>query len=248
MTQRRTAILVLSLLIGSIAAFLTYVYVNSEQERAYKGAELVRVLVVKGTIDKETPSDQALAKGLIKADSIPTKFRPETAVTDTSLLQGKVALTQLTAGQVLVQGMFVDPRVAQITAAKRIPEGQVAVTVQLDAVRGVANLVVPGDKVNIMAATPDGTQRTLFENVDVLFIGATPAPETGSTEAVPTPAVDSNLITFAVPQLAAQKIVFAARQDAGIYLTLVPPGNQAAPVPPVNAGNLFGGGPTPYEG
>jgi hypothetical protein len=103
---------------------------------------------------------------------------------------------------------------------------------------------VPGDKVNIMTKAPDGSQRTLYQNVDVLFIGATAAPEAGSTAVVTNPG--SNLITFAVPQEAAQRIVFASTSEAGIYLTLVPPDNQPTNPAPINGGNLFTGGATPY--
>jgi hypothetical protein len=86
----------------------------------------------------------------------------------------------------------------------------------------------------------------LFQNVNILFIGTTAAPEAGETEAV-APAA-SNLITFAVPALAAQKIVLATRSGGAVHLALVPPDNTPQPVPPVNQGNLFTGGLTPYEG
>ena len=36
--------------------------------------------------------------------------------------------------------------------------------------------------------------------------------------------------------------------DGGLYLTLVPPDNQPAAIPPVDNSNLFQGGLTPYEG
>jgi pilus assembly protein CpaB len=248
-TNKRTAVLVLSLLIGSIAAFFTYMYVNSAESRAYNGAKLVQVFVVKSDIAKDTGGDEALANGAIRADSVPAKFRPASALTDKNVVKGKVALTKLSAGQVLVDGMFVDPRIAQVTAAKRIPAGQVAMSIAIDAVHGVAGLVVPGDHVNIMSHDKDGNQRTLFENVEVLYIGATAAPEAGSTQAVQTPT--SNLVTFAVPQIAAQRIVTAWQNRApdgspDVFLTLVPPDNQPTPIPPINTGNLFSGGVTPY--
>jgi pilus assembly protein CpaB len=221
-------------------------YVSSAQHRAFKGAALVPALVVKGEIEKGTTGEQALSKGLIQQETVPEKYRPATALADKEVIRPKVALAHIAAGQVLVDGMFVDPIKAQETAAKVIPEGQVAVTVSVDPIKGVAGLIAPGDRVNIMASSGDGGQRTLFENVMVLYIGATPAPAATTTAAVVIP--PSNLITFSVPQIAAQKIVFAATQDTGIYLTLVPPGNKATPIPPTNAGNLFTGGPTPYEG
>src|SRR5205085_5612503 len=138
---------------------------------------------------------------------MPQEFRPGTAITDINSLRGKVAVTALSANQVVVDGMFVDPRAAQVTAAQRIPAGQVAVTVSVDEVHGVAGLLVPGDRVNIMVNL-EGAQQTLYQNVQILFIGATAAPEAGDTQAVVNPG--GGLLTFAVPQEAAQKITLAS--------------------------------------
>ncbi|TMK84112.1 MAG: hypothetical protein E6G57_15205 [Actinobacteria bacterium] len=78
--------------------------------------------------------------------------------------------------------------------------------------------------------------------MNVIAIGSTPAPQPGETTATTAPASGSGLITFAVPPAAAAKISVAN----GVYLTLVPPGNQPVPVPPVAPGNLFTGPLTPY--
>ena len=152
-----------------------------------------------------------------------------------------MALNDLSAGQVVVDGMFVEPRAATVSFAQRIPAGQVAITISVDQMHGVANLVVPGDQVNILATAADG-ERYLFQNVNVLAIGSTPAPQPGETAATTTASTGGGLLTFAVPPLAAAKLAIAG----GIYLTLVPPGNQPIAVPPVNPGNLFTGPLTPY--
>lgn len=245
MTPRRTVILVVAIVVAAVAAFATYAWLNGVQDRAYDDAKLVRVYKVAKDIEKGTGGEQALESESIRADEAPEEFRPATALTDINVIRGKVALTKLAAGQVVVDGMFVEPRVAQVTAARRIEPGRVAVTVSADQVSGVAGLIVPGDRVNIMVTTPTGVQM-LFQNVEILFIGTTAAPEVGETQAV-APAT-SNLITFSVPPLAAEKIVHATKTGGGIYLALVPPDNQPVPVPPVNNGNLFTGGLTPYEG
>lgn len=244
MTPRRTVILVVAIVVAAVAAFATYAWLNGVQDRAYEDAKLVRVYKVAKDIEKGVAGDQALESESIRADEAPEEFRPASALTNINVIRGKVALTKLSAGQIVVDGMFVEPRVAQVTAAQRIPAGQVAVTVSADQVTGVAGLLVPGDKVNIMVTTDTNVQH-LFQNVNILFIGTTAAPQAGETEAV-VPAV-SNLITFAVPPIAAEKIVHATK-TGGIYLTLVPPDNQPVPVPPVDARNLFTGGLTPYEG
>lgn len=233
--------MVVAVILAAVAGATTFLYVRGVEARAFGQAELVEVFVVTKSVPKGLPGEQAIGE-FVKASRIPRKFRPATALTDPTSINGKVALTELSVNTVLVEGQFVDPRQAQVTFSQRIPAGHVAITVSVDQVRGVAGLLVPGDKVNILVAE-GGTQRVLFQNVNVIAIGTTAAPQAGETAAVANPG--SGLITFAVPPEAASRIAYASQQGGGIYLTLVPLDNQPAPVPPVNAGNLFGGALTP---
>ncbi len=236
--NKRTLIVAGAVLAAALAAFANYAYLNSVQDRAYEDAELLKVFTVAKDIPKGLPGEQAIVEEFIESDEIPREFRPATALTDLQTIRGKVALVTLSVGQVVVDGMFVDPKVAQVSFSQRIPAGQVAITVSVDQVRGVAGLLVPGDKVNLLVNV-DGSQRFLFQNVNILAIGGSAAPQAGETQAAVNPG--SNLITFAVPPEAAAKIVAAG----SLYLTLVPPDNQPIPIPPVSPGNLFSGGLTP---
>lgn len=241
MGSRRTLIAVAAAVLAALAAATTFVYVRGIERRAFGNAELVEVFVVTRDIPKGTPGDRAAAD-YVSSSRIPRKFRPTTALTDLRSLAGKVALGALSVNTVLVEGQFVDPRQAQVTFSQRIDAGNVAITVSVDQVRGVAGLLVPGDRVNILVA--DGTaQRVLYQNVEIIAIGSTAAPQPGEAQAVANPG--SGLITFQVPPDAASRIAFASQQGGGIYLTLVPADNQPVPVPPVNGGNLFTGGLTP---
>lgn len=240
-SPRRTIILIVAIGLAAVAAFATFTWLNGVQDRAYAHAKRVQVFVVKKDVPKGTAGEQALSSELVKAGSAPQEFRPATALTDINAIRGKVALTNLSAGQIVVDGMFVDPKVAQVTAAQRVPAGQVAVTVNVDQVHGVAGLLTPGDKVNIMIAGPDGKERFLYQNVNILFIGTNAAPQPGETQA--TTAAASNLITFAVPPAAAERIAIAG----ALYLTLVPPDNQPVAVPPADPNSLLSGPLTPYQ-
>jgi pilus assembly protein CpaB len=244
-SPRRTIILVVAVALAAVAAFATFSWLNGVQDRAYAHAKRVRVFIIAKDVPKATTGEQAISSELIKSSSAPQQFRPATALNDVNAIRGKVALTNLSAGQIVVDGMFVDPKIAQVTAAQRIPPGQVAVTVSIDQIRGVAGLLVPGDKVDMMVTGPDGKLHFMFQNVNILFIGTSAAPQAGDTAAVANPG--SNLITFAVPPIAAEKIALASGGSSGIYLTLVPPDNQPVSVPPVDVNNMLTGGLTPYE-
>ena len=241
MGSRRTLIVVVAIVLAALAAATTFVYVRGIEDRAFRGAELVEVFVLSADIPRGMPGEQA-ANEFVKASKVPRDFYPGNALTALDQLAGKVSLAPLAANTILVEGHFVDPRQAQVTFSQKIPAGRVAITVSVDQVRGVAGLLVPGDKVNILVAD-GGAQRVLFQNVDIIAIGTTAAPQAGETEAVANPG--SGLITFAVPPDVASKIAYAATQSGGLYLTLVPTDNQPVTVPPVNGANLFDGALTP---
>ena len=241
MGSRRTLIVVAAVVLAALAAATTFVYVRGIESRAFDNAELVEVFIVTKDIPKGLPGEQAAAD-YMKVGKVPRSVRPATALTDINALAGKVALGALAANTVLVDGQFVDPRQAQVTFSQKIPAGKVAITVSVDQVRGVAGLLVPGDKVNILVAD-GGSQRVLFQNVDIIAIGNTAAPQAGETAAVTNPG--SGLITFAVAPESASRIAYAATQGGGLYLTLVPTDNTPVEVAPVNGSNLFTGGLTP---
>jgi pilus assembly protein CpaB len=246
MRPSRTVIVIAAVAAALLAGTAASAFLSGSDARAYKGATLVKVYKVVKDVPKGFSGDEAIATEKVKVDKIPQEFRPGTALTDVNALRGKVALTNLSANQVLVDGMFVDPRVAQVTAAQRIPSGQVAVSLTFDQVHAVAGLLVPGDKVNIMINV-DGAEHTLYQNVNILYIGTQAAPQAGDTAAVAAPAAGSNLITFAVPQDAANRLAWAFKNDPStIHLALVPPDYQPVDITVDNKSNVFDTTKTPY--
>lgn len=235
MSSRRALIIAIAAAVGIVAAALVVTYLRGVEDRAFEGARLVKVFLVEKDIPKGTPGDTAISEEYVLADRIPQKVRPANAITTLEAIRGKVALTALAKNQVLVDGHFVEPGVAQTTFSERIPQGQTAITISVDSVRGVANLLVPGDRVN-MIVLDQAESRYLFQNLDIIAIDKTQAPEAGTDQAVQ--AVNSGVITLAVPAAAALRIALAA-QTGAIYLTLVPPDYQPVPLPPVNRANLF---------
>lgn len=243
MGTRRTSMVIAAVVLGAIASFTLYRHLNGIEDQVYADARQVEVVVATVDMPKGTSADQAIANGLITR-MMPAEFRPVTAITAIDSIRGKVANLDLPTGTVVVENMFVDPAQAVVnTNAQLIPEGMVAVSISVDQVRGVAGLVRPGDQVNMIIDDPNvpetPTKQVLFQNVDVLFVGQTPAPQPGADPAAAAPVdpAGGGMLTLAVPPLAASKIAFVS--DAGIYLTLVPPGNTPVPVPPVNGDNLL---------
>ena len=107
-------ILVAAVLIGIVAAFGLYQYVQKVEEDAKPNP--VTVYVLKNPIPRGTSFESA--ESSIVEKTIPAEFRPDTYVTNKAELANKVAITDLAANQVLVQNMFVNANVERFRNAE----------------------------------------------------------------------------------------------------------------------------------
>lgn len=235
MSQRRTLILAAAIIVGALGAFLVWNYVNNVEDKVAKDAELVSVYLVDQPIARGTSGNEAQA--YIKKDSIPRKAVPSNRITNPQDIAGKVALNSLSANQVVLNDMFVDPSDpnARQSFSERLTrinnEDQTAITIQVDQVRGVASLLQPGDYINIMitkvedlAATaplPEDVDsadilfaqqaRYLYQKVEVLAVGQNTVPQAGTTRV----AAEGETGSLA-------PIDSGAAQDAGLITVIVP--------------------------
>lgn len=253
MSSRRTLILIAAALVGAIAAYALFTYVGSIEDEANDNAERVRIFKIVGDIPKGTFGDEAFAQGLIEEGVIAREFRPATAITDPGQIDGLVAISDLPANQVVISNQFVSQAESLSTFSSLLNNNEVAITVSVDQVRGVAGLLVPGDFVNLLILVEnvdlegqpvevgdtvfDTPARYLYQKVQILAIGQTRRLEPGETAATnpdgtPVTSTASGLVTFAVPAAAAQQIASVGAD--GIYLTLVPRDYQPEVLPPVD--------------
>jgi len=241
-------ILIAAVVIGAIAAYALYTYIGGIEDEANDNAERVRVYKIVQDIPKGTFGDEAFAMGMIEEATIAKEFRPATAIVEPAAIEGLVAISDLAANQVVVSNQFVSQSASLSTFSSLLKNNEVAVTISVDQVRGVAGLLVPGDFVNILVTTTpaEGTApgsvysqpaRYLFQKVQILAVGQTRALQPGETVATnpdgsPADVTSSGMLTFAVPADAAQKI--ASTEAGSFYLTLVPKDYQPEPLPPLD--------------
>jgi len=265
-SSRRTLILVGAIVIGVIAALLIYNYVQGIDDRANDNAKLVSVYVAKTDIKRGTGGETAASSKAIDQSQIPQQFKPATAITTTDQLAKKVALFDIPANSVIVNGMFVDPATSQITFRERLTNKNfVAVTISAAGVNGVAGFIVPGDEVNM--AVPETQAKPpanpaeglnietvfhyLYQKVYIIAVGSSTVLAPGETVDPATAAAsEGGLLTLEVPPDAALWMM-TAQVKGGIYLSLVPKDYTptVVPVPPFENAILPGEDPallTPY--
>lgn len=247
--QNRRVVIVVAAVVFAVIAFIgNLLYLRSADTRAHKNAQLVNAYVIMTPIAKGTSGQSVIDQKMVGIKKVPQSVKPSSATVNLDSLRKLVAVSNLPAGQFLVDGQFASAATTQSTFTQRIPDGQVAVSISVDQMHAVAGFVQPGDKVNVLVYGKDPsskddrpTVRVLYQNVNVLGVGATPALQPGETQAdVKTDAskagssAPSSLITLAVPLDAAERIVLPASGANGsiIYLTLVSPESTATPQQP----------------
>jgi pilus assembly protein CpaB len=219
-------------------------YVAGAEERATATAQPVAVLVATADIPDGTEFADAWRAGTIVQSEILQGMRPLTAVTDPAELEGTVANGVLREGQLVVQGVFVGPDDDSLlppTFADSLPDGTVAVSFEASGAAAVSDLISPGDRVNLLVQVPNATELGLpdsggpamvhvFQDLQVIAIGAALAPAEGSEEPVVNPGGGS--YTVAVSPDDAARLLFLTQQYE-VFLTLVGPGTAPSDRGPV---------------
>ncbi len=248
---RRTLLLVAALLVAALGTVLVFLYAQNAQNNAQQGQELVKVLVAKTRIELGTTGAAASANGAFDEAQIPRSTVVSGALSDAAPLADLVALVPIYPGQQIIAPQW--GPVAQ-TSNLAIPAGKIALSVQLSDPARVAGFVSPGSKVAIFTSgnvDPNGAVRTVLAGVPVLAVGPTTtvskagdASSSGTnanTEAIPTA-----ILTLAVTQTEAEKILYAGGTNVpgskfqALWFGLMDNNSKVTPGDPgVSIGNLF---------
>ncbi|GAC1419545.1 MAG: hypothetical protein NVSMB5_11480 [Candidatus Velthaea sp.] len=217
MNVRKIALLAAGVMALAFGAVLFF-FVQSFQHANSPESVRIRVLVSNRNIDKGVTVTPAM---FTPAQRDRTTVDPD-SVGDPLTLRGQFALIAIPAGAVLTQSRIGSPR--DLGLSMRLKPGERAVSISVDRVKDVSGLILPGDRVDVLAAGPHVDNRiqptvTLLRGVLILAIGQ--GLET--TSASPTPEqANASTVTLALNPQQATKLV-TADQNATLRLALRSP-------------------------
>jgi pilus assembly protein CpaB len=169
-----TRTLWISLFAGIFASFLVYSY-SQEKQKEYdkKFGALKRVIIAaKDIAEMETIDDT-----MLDVRSVPEDYVGPAFAGDQSSVIGKVAAAPINKGEQILQTKLLVPG-PDTGIALQVSPGKRAVTIPVDEVRGLAKLIRPGDRIDLVAAMDVGkgaaSQRVvgyLMQDVPVLATG-----------------------------------------------------------------------------
>ena len=244
---RRTLLLLAALVVAALGTTGVFLYVNGIDQRAQASYKVVEVLVAKTPIAVGTTAQQAQdASALELRPFLRRSIAGLPALSDISGIASKAALAPIAAGSPILETQFGD---AGDSSVLPIPEGKVAVSVQLADPARVAGFVGPGSEVAVFLTTTatsgaDAGQeatRTLLERVKVIAAGATTVvtTTTDGADGSQTEQLPKALLTLALDQVEAQKLVYGSQHGQMYFALLRDDSDVDKAKPGTTAENLF---------
>lgn len=145
----RIILLFVAIILGVVAVFAVVSYVSSIRTSVEQEVEKVEVLIAAQNIPKETPVEVIMEAEAVILEAIPRKYLADGVLISIDSFEGYVTAAPINKGEQITSTKFVKPE--QIGLAFMIPEDMVAVSIPVDEVIGVSNLINVGDKVNVIA-------------------------------------------------------------------------------------------------
>ena len=239
---RRTLLLIAALVVAALGTAMVFIYVNNADNRAQADATLVKVLVATQGVAAGTTAADASADGAFEIREVSDASLATGAMSDISAISDQVALAPIFEGQQILTQMF--GSVAN-TSALSVGKGEIAIAVELGDPNRVAGFVEPGSQVAVFATVEDANQeqetRVLLTRSDVIAVGAstvTTQTTTDDSGESTTEEISRTILTLALTQQNAQRIIFAQEQGP-LYFGLLPEGTDVRPGGPINSQNLF---------
>lgn len=173
MGQNETRTLWISVALAVAAMFLFYSYTQEMNSALTKKFVNENVIVAKQDINEMEPIDASMLEVVTR----PKEYIDPNAISDPNRAAGKVALVPIKKGEQVLETKMQEPGTATGLALQVAPSRR-AVTIPIDEARGVAKLLKPGDRIDIIASIDVGrgqTQRkevrTIMQDVEVLATG-----------------------------------------------------------------------------
>lgn len=174
MSIRSVIIIVLGVASGTFAVIGNRMWNARSVALAPPAADVVRVVVAKQPVE---------IGSIIKAEAVeikdwPKAMVPESVMTDPAKAVGRVALSALVPGELLLDGKLA-PEGVRRGAGALVKPGMRAYSIQAtNAASNVAGLILPGDRVDVILSVDassgergaGGTSYTLLQNAEILAV------------------------------------------------------------------------------
>ena len=210
--MNRKLIIILAILLPLVGIGMVVAWASGARQAAYEGAELTPAVRAVKEIPKGTKVTDM--ESYVQVAEYPKEMLPKDYYSSVEALQE--AQKDSVATRVIASGEFIVPPTLFEGAIPGAPENYEEVTLELSSARGSTNSVAAGDHVAVyVTIESEGELRRLLSDVVISQIN-------GSSKAKANTEADSVLITFAVTEEDARKLIYSA-SFGEVWLSIVNP-------------------------
>ena len=219
---------IVAIILAVLAGLAVYWYQATADSRALAGKQAVNVVVAKGDLAVGLTLGDAVAQGLVGYEAFPTASVPSDALKTVDTSNNSLVVSRaIGAGQLVLGSELAD--YANLNSQIQIPDGNVAISVNVDDAARVANFVAPGSQVAVYWTPTDATQsRVLLPDASVLAIGATSTVNATANQGAGAQGGNASLVTFSLTPSQAARVVLATKTGS-LYLALLSKNTVVAP-------------------
>jgi pilus assembly protein CpaB len=207
--KRAFTMISLSVLLGTAAAWMAGNWI----QRAGEAREVEMASVV--AAEMAIPFGTKVSDRHLKTLQMPAEFAPPGSFNSIEEVRDRVTVQPVVAGEILMRERFTESEGGS-TLAALVSEKMRAVTVRVDDVIGVGGFLLPGNRVDVLAARREANRRataeTIVRDVKVLAVDQTAATEKNEPVIV-------RAVTLEVNPAQAE-ILVRAKEEGSIQLAL----------------------------
>ncbi len=163
----RIVVLLIAIILGVVAVVAVIGYINSIRAAVEEEVEKVEVLVAAENIPRDTAVDIILAAESVVLEAIPRKYIADGVLTSLENYRGFVVAAPINRGQQITATAFIRPE--DIGLSFMVPGDMVAISIPVNEVKGVSNLINIGDFVNVIATFQPTEEAELEDVLDRYF-------------------------------------------------------------------------------
>jgi pilus assembly protein CpaB len=205
-----------------LAGASLFFYLQQLEKQQSKKMELRPVVVTSLSI----PAETVLNRENVTIRQIPAMSIPPGAFSRMEDVIGKTVKIQLAKGEYLTTSVLIAGQYSS-GLASLIPEGKKAMSIVVNGVTGVAGLINPGNKVDLVVSHDEKTT-TMLQQITVLAVDHSTIGTASTSVASSTTDVSERKMTITLAVTAEQAQMLALAQDFGIIRLLLNP-DQAGP-------------------
>lgn len=220
MVMRNKIIVVLALVFALLAAFMAY-YVLNNAKQAALNEQYIQVV----TAAQDIPANTLITAEMLDSKNFPRSLQTGKEITEVNAAVGRLSPVAIGKGEYLLDNRLIKPGEGTDRLAYTVPEGMRAMSIPINEVTGISNMIKIGDRVDFVAivpansASPEPRSMMVLQDIEILAVGSaykdSTTPQGG----------ESATLTVAVDPQSALKLKMALK-NTDFALALRPPSDK----------------------